>query len=81
MKAKIKPGTPIFHDHWYLSWPWVSGGQQANPDTVFDVELGSSGFECRADGYGRRSWAGESGGYGSGAIHIFDRDGLIEVKP
>lgn len=81
MRAKIKIGTPIFHDHWCLRWPMVSGGEATDPDKIFDVEKEGQFYVCRADGFGRREWDGETGGYGSGSIIVQDREALIEVKP
>jgi hypothetical protein len=73
MKFRIAPGTRCWQDFRPLDWPRPGD----DPNTEFDVETLVNTVEdppfthvCRADGYGRRDWLGEAGGYGSGAIYV-----------
>lgn len=77
-KARIKPGSKLFVDFSVQIWPY---GKGVDVDTIFDVEkshgFGGTGYELRADGYGRRSWLGEIGKYGNGAIFVGGTKDLI----
>jgi len=70
-KARIKPGSKLFVDFSVQVWPY---GKGADVDTIFDVEkspgFGGTGYELRADGYGRRHWLDEAGEYGNGSIFV-----------
>ena len=74
MKAKIKIGSPIFHDHAFLRWPDCQGQDNADPDTVFEVTEKRNYYDCRADGFGRTDMDDKSQKYGCGSIfvHRFD---------
>ena len=79
-KARIRTGSRFSIDFSTGVWP---GWMTADVDKVFDVEEFKAGerdeFELRADGYGRRSWLGEEGGYGNGCIYICRLENLIFI--
>lgn len=76
--VRIKVGATVVQDHGIGKWPYTKAGDEVDQDMEFDAELdGSRKFwNCRADGYGRRRWKGETGGYGNGSILVFGEDGV-----
>jgi hypothetical protein len=42
----------------------------------FDADWNGRWWDCRADGFGRRTWLGETGGYGNGSIFVHDINGV-----
>jgi len=75
-RARINAGVLVAQDFGCGRWPATKAGENVDPEMVFDVEWMGTFWECRADGFGRRTWLGEHGGYGNGAIFVFDRNGL-----
>ena len=76
MRGRIKIGALISQDHAVGKWPATRTGDEVDPDMEFDVEWNGKFWDCRADGIGRRSWLGESGGYGCGSIFVHDKNGI-----
>ena len=75
-RVRIKSGSLVSQDHGIGRWPATRAGDPIDPGMEFDAEWNFNHWECRADGYGRRSWKGEEGGYGNGSIFVHDRDGV-----
>lgn len=80
MKGRIKVGALVGQDHGYGRWPATKAGEDVDPGMVFDIEPMGQYFGCRADGFGRKTWQGECGGYGNGCITVFSKDD-IEFLP
>lgn len=76
LKVRIKVGTTVAQDHGIGKWPATKAGDDVDPNMEFDAEWNGKFWDCRADGYGRRSWKGETGGYGNGSIFAFGEDGV-----
>lgn len=72
----INVGAPVSQDHGFGKWPSTKSGEEVDPDMVFDAEWTGRWWECRADGFGRQSWLGETGGYGNGSICVHDINGV-----
>ena len=79
MKAKIKEGAKIFHDHGFFHYPNLKGGEVADLDTIFEVEAKHSYWDCRAHGYGIMDKPTKERAYGSGSIFVLETDDIIEV--
>ena len=75
-KVRINVGARCGQDHAFGRWPATRSGEDVDPNMVFDADWRYNHWECRSDGFGRRTWLGESGGYGNGAISVFGRDGV-----
>lgn len=75
-KVRIKPGTTVAQDHMVGKWPTTRSGDNIDTNMEFDAEWNGIYWDCRADGYGRKSWDGELGGYGNGSIFAFGKDGV-----
>lgn len=71
--GSIRRYTLIAYDHSVCRWPVLGN---VDEDMVFDIENDGGFYECYADGFGRRSWIGEKGGYGCGSITVFHEDGI-----
>lgn len=80
MKVRIKTGTLISQDHAIGRWPASRNGDDVDENMEFDAEWNGSRWDCRADGVGRRSWLGETGGYGNGSIFVHDKDGVEIIE-
>jgi hypothetical protein len=77
-RVRINVGAAVAQDMAFGRWPATRAGGDVDPDMVFDAEwnAGVGYWDCRADGYGRRTWKGEAGGYGNGSIFAFGRDSV-----
>lgn len=74
--GRIRRGALVGQDFACGRWPWARS-DEVDVDMEFDIEPQRDGrWDCRANGFGRRTWAGETGGYGSGSITVFDADGV-----
>lgn len=80
-RVRIKTGATVSQDCKIGMWPATASGDDIDPDMEFDAEWRGSWWDCRADGYGRRSWYGERGGYGNGSIFVHDRNGVTLLTP
>lgn len=78
-KVRIKPGVVVMQDHHFGRWPGTASGEPIDPDTVFDAELVGETWICRADGFGRRTWEGDPGGYGNGAFFVRGVNSVIRI--
>lgn len=78
-RGRINVGASVCQDHSYGCWPATASGKHIDPDTIFDVEWDGYMWECIADGFGRRSWLGERGGYGNGAFHVARFSGVTLI--
>jgi len=85
MQGRIKVGAMIGHDFRFYDWPACAPPNSEyedeeyqfvakNPNMVFDVLWDGFRWECRANGYGRRAWEDEVGGFGNGPIFVKDYD-------
>lgn len=75
-RVRINVGAFIGQDFGFGHWPATGDGSDVDPCMVFDAEWNGKAWECRADGYGRRAWCGETGNYGNGAIIVFGYEGV-----
>ena len=75
-RIRINVGATVMQDRRCWAWYATKDGQEIDYDMIFDAEWDGDGWECRADGYGRRSWLGEQGRYGDGRIYVNGRDGV-----
>lgn len=75
-RVRIKVGALVGQDHAFGRWPWTRDGVDVDQDMVFDAEWDGRWWDCRADGYGRKSWLGDTRGYGNGSIGVMDLDGV-----
>lgn len=77
-RVRINLGARVAQDRAFGRWPATRAGEDVDPDMVFDAEWNArfGYWDCRADGYGRRNWLGEEGGYGNGSIFAFGRDSV-----
>ena len=75
-RVRIIPGSLVSQDFGIGRWPATKAGDPIDPDMEFDAEWNFNHWECRSDGYGRRTWLGESGGYGNGSISVHQQDGV-----
>lgn len=75
-RVRIKAGSTVAQDHHVSDWPRTKAGDVTDPGMEFDAEWNGTFWECRADGYGRRSWKGEVGRYGNGSIFAFGEDSV-----
>ena len=80
MRARIKIGTNIFHDHGCFKFPNLMGGGKAKHKTVFDVKKKAGYYDCRADGYGAMPSNGIAGKYGSGSIFVDNLSDLVVLS-
>jgi hypothetical protein len=84
-RVRINVGAAVAQDMAFGRWPATRAGSDIDPSMVFDAEwhAGVEYWDCRADGYGRRSWLGEGGGYGNGSIFALGRDSvtLVDDEP
>ena len=83
MKVRIKIGARVMQDRGFGRWPscYPPSGCDFDPTMIFDAEKRrDGGWECRANGFGRRIWLGEQGGYGSGSVTVIDYDGVEVVE-
>lgn len=84
MKVRIKVGARVYQDRCFGQWPAClppRGHGAVDQKMEFDAEQRpAGGWVCRADGFGRRTWKGERGGYGNGAITVLDDDGVEALK-
>ena len=79
LKGKIRVGAHVAQDRAYGKWPFEYNGVTLDPDMVFDIVSNSSRYECIADGHGRRSGLGQTGGYGNGPITVFSPGDIIFI--
>lgn len=79
LRVRINTGALVSQDRGIGRWPATASGAEVNPDMEFDAEWTGRWWECSADGYGRRSWDGEVGGYGNGSIFVHSLDGVTIV--
>ncbi len=77
-RVRINVGARVSQDMAFGRWPATRVGGDIDPGMEFDAEwnAGVGYWDCRADGYGRRTWLGEGGGYGNGSIFAFGRDSV-----
>ena len=82
-RVKINVGTLVSQEHGIGRWPATMAREDVDADMVFDAEWMGRYWDCRADGYGRRSWLGETGGYGNGSIFVHAANGvtMLDVPP
>lgn len=86
MRGRILRGAGVFQDHSFGKWPQCKPPKSygsVDENMVFDVEWDGRSWECRADGFGLRTWKGEAGayGYGNGSIIVWDRKGVRLIGP
>ena len=79
LRVRINTGALVSQDRVVGQWPATASGAVVDQDMEFDAEWTGRWWECRADGHGRRSWAGEVGGYGNGSIFVHSLDGVTIV--
>jgi hypothetical protein len=79
LRVRINTDALVSQDRSIGRWPATASGAKIDPDMEFDAEWTGRWWDCRADGYGRRSWKGEAGGYGNGSIFVYSRDGVTIV--
>lgn len=75
-RVRIKVGALVSQDFGYGRWPATKSGEDVSPDMEFDAEWTGEWWDCMADGFGRRAWLGEGGGYGNGSIFVHDINGV-----
>jgi hypothetical protein len=75
-RVRINIGALVGQDFGTGKWPATAAGEDVDPDMEFDAEWTGEWWDCRADGFGRRSWRGEAGAYGNGSIFVFDINGV-----
>lgn len=75
-RVRINVGAYVGQDHAFGRWPYSRGGEDIDPDMVFDAKWDGRCWECRADGHGRKTWLGEPGEYGNGCIYVTKFDGV-----
>lgn len=80
LKGKIRVGAHVAQDRAHGTWPFEYKGVTLDPDMVFDIVSEPFRFKCTADGHGRLSSLGETGGYGNGSITVFSPDDIIFIK-
>lgn len=80
--VRINIGASIMQDMAFGRWPATRDGKEVDPDMVFEAEwVANRGYwDCMADGFGRRKWLGEAGGYGNGSIFVLGEDSVTVVK-
>ena len=79
-RVRINVGALVSQDHGVGIWPATRGGEEVDSDMAFDAEWNGHWWDCRADGFGRRTWLGEPGGYGNGSIFVHNREGVTVLE-
>jgi hypothetical protein len=75
-RVRINVGATVGQDLDYNRWPITRSGQVVDPAMVFDAEWNGRHWECRANGFGRRTRVGLPSEYGNGALYVFCRDSV-----
>lgn len=75
-RVRISVGALVSQDCAFGTWPATADGPDVDPSIIFDAEWMGRWWDCRTNGYGRRSWLGETGGYGNGSIFAYDIDSV-----
>ena len=75
-RVRINAGALVTQDHSSWKWCGMKDGAEIDQNIIFDAEWNGGYWDCRSDGYGRRSWRGEEGEYGNGSIFVRDHGGV-----
>lgn len=75
-RVRINVGAPISQDMAFGRWPSTASGEAVDLEMEFDAEWDGRHWNCRADGFGRRAWLCEPGGYGNGSITVLSAGGV-----